>query len=107
MIFALDSIPAIFAVTTDPFIVFTSNVFAILGLRSLYFVLHGAMGAFHYLRIALSAILVFVGFKMVIADVFPVPITWSLGVIAALLLTAIGASVLRSRWLARQLPPER
>jgi tellurite resistance protein TerC len=107
LIFALDSIPAIFAVTTDPFIVFTSNVFAILGLRSLYFVLHGAMGAFHYLRIALSAILVFVGFKMLISGHFHVPISWSLAVIASLLLTAIVASALRSRWLARRLPPAR
>src|SRR5512146_46647 len=91
VIFAVDSIPAIFAVTTDPFIVYTSNVFAILGLRSLYFALAGMMGKFHYLKVGLSLVLAFVGAKMLLAGVFKVPIWASLGVIAVLLGGAIAA----------------
>ncbi|MEY4917118.1 MAG: hypothetical protein RL616_1031 [Verrucomicrobiota bacterium] len=106
LIFALDSIPAIFAVTTKPFIVFTSNVFAILGLRSLYFVLAGAIDYFRYLKIGLSVVLVFVGVKMLLAphgegahQWFQVEIaTWlSLVVIAAILTTAILVSVLATK----------
>ncbi|MEJ7813102.1 MAG: TerC family protein [Gemmatimonadaceae bacterium] len=85
LIFAVDSIPAIFAVTTDPFIVYTSNVFAILGLRSLYFLLSGAMDKFHLLRYGLAAILSFVGVKMLIADYYKIPILVSLGVIIGIL----------------------
>ena len=97
LVFAVDSIPAIFAVTQDPFLVYTSNVFAILGLRSLYFLLAGAMTKFHYLKLGLSAILTFVGVKMLIVDIYKVPVGMSLGVIAALLTISIVASLLRAR----------
>jgi tellurite resistance protein TerC len=97
LVFALDSIPAIFAVTRDPFIVFTSNVFAILGLRSLYFLLAGVVGKFHYLKLGLSVVLAFVGAKMLLSEIYPIPITISLLVIAATLATAVGASLVRTR----------
>jgi tellurite resistance protein TerC len=97
LVFAVDSIPAIFAVTNDPFIVYTSNVFAILGLRSLYFVLAGVMGKFVYLKAGLSAVLVFVGSKMALTEVYKIPSLVSLAVIAALLAIAIVASLVRSR----------
>jgi tellurite resistance protein TerC len=99
LIFAVDSIPAIFAVTQDPFIVYTSNVFAILGLRSLYFVLAGVMDKFHYLKLGLSAVLTFVGIKMVIVDIYKIPVGLSLAVIASILFTAVIASWLRVRSL--------
>jgi tellurite resistance protein TerC len=102
LIFAVDSIPAIFAVTQDPFIVYTSNVFAILGLRSLYFVLAGVVDKFYYLKLGLSAILVFVGMKMVLADVYKIPVAISLLVIAAMLAIAVAASLLRARHLNNQ-----
>jgi tellurite resistance protein TerC len=95
VVFALDSIPAIFAITTDPFIVFTSNIFAILGLRSLFFLLAGLVDRFRYLKVGLSAVLVFVGAKMIAVDVYPIPPAVSLVVIATLL----GASVVAS-WRA-------
>jgi tellurite resistance protein TerC len=79
LIFAVDSIPAIFAVTQDPFIVYTSNVFAILGLRALYFLLAGIIHRFHYLKLGLSVVLVFVGAKMLLTDVYKVPIGLALG----------------------------
>jgi tellurite resistance protein TerC len=94
LVFALDSIPAIFAITTDPFIVYTSNVFAILGLRALYFALAGLMNLFHYLKIGLAVILSFVGVKMLLAEVFPIPIGIALGVIAVVLLLSVVASML-------------
>src|SRR4029450_2787510 len=97
VIFAVDSIPAILAITMDPFIVYTSNVFAILGLRALYFALAGVMQLFHYLHYGLSAILVFVGTKMLLADVYKLPVWVALGVIAGILLIAVLASVLRPR----------
>ena len=97
LVFAVDSIPAIFAVTEDPFIVYTSNVFAILGLRSLYFLLAGVIDKFHYLKLGLSVVLVFVGIKMVIVDFYKIPIGLSLGVIAAILTTSIIASMLRAK----------
>jgi tellurite resistance protein TerC len=93
LIFAVDSIPAIFAITQDPFIVYTSNVFAILGLRALYFLLAGVIHRFHYLKLGLAAVLVFVGAKMLLTDVYKVPVGASLGVIALVLATAIGASL--------------
>jgi tellurite resistance protein TerC len=93
LLFALDSIPAVFAITEDPFILYTSNVFAIFGLRSLYSLLAGAMGRLRYLHVGLAAVLVFVGVKLVIAPVFHVGIGVSLGVIAAVLAVAIFASV--------------
>ena len=94
VIFAVDSVPAIFAVTSDPFIVFTSNIFAILGLRSLYFLLAGVMDRFHLLKVGLSLVLIFVGLKMLAADLFQVPPFWSLGVIALM----VGGSVLASQF---------
>ncbi|HEY3568089.1 MAG TPA: TerC family protein [Thermoanaerobaculia bacterium] len=97
LLFAVDSIPAIFAVTDDPFLVYTSNVFAILGLRSLYFLLAGVMGKFVYLKLGLSAVLVFVGVKMTVAEIYKVPALVSLLVIAAVLGAAIGASLWKSR----------
>jgi tellurite resistance protein TerC len=97
LVFAVDSIPAIFAVTQDPFIVYTSNVFAILGLRSLYFVLRGAVDKFYYLRHALAAILAFVGAKMLLADIFKVPTAAALLVIVGLLSLGVVASLFRSR----------
>jgi len=97
VIFALDSIPAIFAVTTDPFIVFTSNIFAILGLRSLFFLLAGMVDKFSYLKVGLSGVLVFVGLKMALVDVVKVPPFVSLGVIAAMLVASVVASLLKAR----------
>jgi len=94
LLFALDSIPAIFAVTTDPFIVYTSNVCAILGLRSLYFLLAGVVEKFHYLQLGLSVVLVFVGAKMLLADIYDVPIAASLAIIAAVLACAVAGSLL-------------
>jgi tellurite resistance protein TerC len=99
LIFAVDSIPAIFAVTTDPFIVYTSNVFAILGLRSLYFLLAGVIDKFHYLKLGLSAVLTFVGVKMVIVDFYKIPTPVSLSVIVGLLVIAVVASLVRARRL--------
>lgn len=89
LIFAVDSIPAIFAVTADPFLVYTSNALAILGLRSLYFLLAGVIGMFRFLKPALSAILVFIGVKMLLSEVYPIPTTISLSVVGALLLGSI------------------
>ncbi len=97
LVFAVDSIPAIFAVTRDPFLVFTSNIFAILGLRSLYFLLAGVMDRFHYLKPALALVLAFVGTKMVIIDFYKVPIGLSLGVITTLIGGAVLLSFLRPR----------
>jgi tellurite resistance protein TerC len=94
ILFAVDSIPAIFAVTRDPFLVFSSNAFAILGLRAMYFMLAGMLDRFVYLKIGLSAVLVFVGAKMLLSDVVEVPIWLSLVVIALL----IGVSVSASMW---------
>jgi tellurite resistance protein TerC len=92
IMFAIDSIPAIFAITTDPFIVFSSNLFAILGLRSLYFLLAGMMVRFVYLKQGLAALLVFAGAKILVSDVYKMPVAVSLGVIVAILAVSIGAS---------------
>lgn len=97
VIFAVDSIPAIFAITTDPFIVYTSNVFAILGLRALYFMLAGVMSMFIYLKVALSFVLCFVGVKMILVDVYKIPIGISLGVIGGALLLSVIASMMAQR----------
>ena len=97
VLFAVDSIPAIFAVTLNPFIIYTSNVFAILGLRSLYFILASAIPKFRYLRPGLSLILIFVGVKMLIAGVYKFPIVLSLGIICCVLLVAVAASLLVER----------
>jgi tellurite resistance protein TerC len=98
LIFAVDSIPAIFAVTTDPFIVYTSNVFAILGLRSLYFALAGIMDKFHYLKIGLGVVLSFVGVKMLLAHTaYKIDTLVSLGVVVAILALSIVISLLRPK----------
>jgi tellurite resistance protein TerC len=102
VIFAVDSIPAIFAVTRDPFLVVTSNVFAILGLRALYFLLAGMMHRFVYLKYGLAAILVFVGMKMLVIDVYKVPIWASLVVIATVVVVSVVASLRKTRTGARQ-----
>jgi tellurite resistance protein TerC len=93
LIFALDSIPAIFAVTRDAFIVFTSNVFAILGLRSLYFVLAGAIQYFRYLKVGLSIVLVFIGLKMMLVNYLHIPTPLSLGVVVLIIAGSILLSV--------------
>jgi len=100
VVFAIDSIPAIFAVTRDPFIVFTSNIFAILGLRSLYFLLAGALTRLVHLKVGLALVLVFVGIKMTLSDVVHVPIGWSLAAVALL----IGFPVATSLWATRRRP---
>jgi tellurite resistance protein TerC len=94
LVFAVDSIPAIFAITSDPFIVFTSNIFAILGLRSLFFLLQGVIGKFHLLKPALAAVLLFVGAKMLLVDFVKLPIVLSLGVVAGLIAAGVIASLL-------------
>ena len=95
VVFAVDSIPAIFAITEDPFIVYTSNIFAILGLRAMYFLLANVIDRFHLLKFGLALVLLFVGTKMVIADFYKVPIGISLGVIAVLLGGSVALSLLR------------
>ena len=97
ILFAIDSVPAIFSVTTDTFLVFSSNAFAILGLRSLYFLLAGAVDRFRYLKPGLAALLVFAGLKILLADIVPIPIALSLAAIVAILGTAIGASLFADR----------
>lgn len=92
ILFAVDSIPAVFAVTQDPFIVYTSNIFAILGLRSLYFALAGIMNLFHYLKFGLSIILSFIGVKMLIMDIYKIPIGAALGFVVFVLIASIVAS---------------
>jgi tellurite resistance protein TerC len=93
LVFAVDSIPAILAITPDPFIIYTSNVFAILGLRSLYFALAGVMKSFHFLHYGLSAILVFVGAKMLLSDIYKIPVGVALGVVACILIISVIASL--------------
>ena len=89
LIFAVDSIPAIFAITNDPFIVYTSNVFAILGLRSLYFAFEGIISRYPYLRYGLAIILIFIGFKMLLVDIYKIPVIASLGFIALVLIISV------------------
>ncbi len=101
LIFAVDSIPAIFAVTNDTFIIYTSNVFAILGLRSLYFLLAGVVDKFYYLKLGLSLVLVFVGAKMMLVDIYKIPVGLSLGVIFTILAISIVASLWRAKKLAK------
>jgi tellurite resistance protein TerC len=97
LVFAIDSIPAVLAITTDPFIVITSNVFAILGLRSLYFLLAGLMEKFRYLKPALVALLLFIGTKMLLSDWYKIPVEISLAVIFLILGVALGLSVVKAR----------
>jgi TerC family integral membrane protein len=100
LIFAVDSIPAIFAITTDPFIVFTSNIFAILGLRAMYFMLAGMADRFHLLKYGLALVLVFVGTKMLIVDYYKIPVGLSLGVVGLIIATFMFASL----WVTRKQP---
>lgn len=98
LVFALDSIPAVFAITLDPFIIYTSNVFAILGLRALYFAVAGILRLFHLLHYGLAAILVFAGVKLSLSEIYKIPVSAALGVIAGILLVSVIASLL---WPAR------
>jgi tellurite resistance protein TerC len=100
IIFAVDSVPAIFAITNEPLIVFTSNVFAILGLRAMFFLLAGVVDRFRYLKYGLGVVLIFVGLKMTwLNEAFggKFPIGWSLGIIATVLAVSVGISLLRTR----------
>ena len=97
LVFAVDSIPAIFAVTDEPFIVFTANALAILGLRALYFALAGIMHRFEYLKFGLSMVLVYVGVKMLISDVYHMPALLSLAIVLAILAVAVAASLIKTR----------
>ena len=106
LIFAVDSVPAIFAITWDPFIVFTSNIFAILGLRSLYFLLAGVITKSVYLKVGLSFVLIFVGAKMPLMYVYKVPIAASLAIIAGILALSVVASLLRPPAPLRRRPAE-
>jgi tellurite resistance protein TerC len=96
VIFAVDSIPAIFAITSDPFVVMSSNIFAILGLRAMYFMLAGAAEKFHLLSYGLAAILVFIGTKMLVVEFFKVPVFLSLGIVLGILVTTMALSLLIS-----------
>lgn len=107
LIFAVDSIPAIFAVTDEPFLVYTSNVFAILGLRSLYFLLDGVVEKFHLLKIGLAIILIFVGIKMLIIDLYKIPIGISLAVIATILALSVTGSLLFPKRAHAQRPEDK
>ena len=97
VLFATDSIPAVLAITLKPFIVYTSNVFAVLGLRSMYFLLAGMMELFHYLHYGLAAILIFVGAKMLVSNYYPIPTWIALGVVAGVLLISVLASLLHPK----------
>ena len=97
LIFAVDSIPAIFAVTSDPFIVFTSNIFAILGLRAMYFLLADMAERFHLLKYGLAVILMFIGVKMLLLDVYKIPVGIALGIVGLILLVSVAASIVISR----------
>ena len=103
VIFAVDSIPAIFAITTDPFVVLTSNIFAILGLRAMYFLLADMADRFSLLKYGLALVLIFIGAKMLLIDVYKIPVLLSLGVVAAIIGTSVVLSLAkRSRELARK-----
>lgn len=97
LVFAIDSIPAIFAVTTDPFIVFTSNIFAIMGLRALYFLLADMADRFHLLKYGLAVVLVFIGGKMLAMPWFHMPIQWSLSIVGSIIAISIGLSLIMSK----------
>ncbi len=107
LVFAVDSIPAIFAITRDPFIVYTSNVCAILGLRALYFLLANVMHQFEYLKLGLAVVLSFIGVKMLLIDLYKIPVAVSLTVVASVLTISIVASILKTRREAKQKVRER
>ena len=104
VVFAVDSIPAIFAITTDPFIVFTSNIFAILGLRSLYFAIASLIGRFEYLKVGLALVLVFIGVKMCVSGWVHIHALVSLAVVAGLLGSSMVFSMVKTRRLAEAAP---
>ncbi|MEO6227066.1 MAG: hypothetical protein ABIO61_04305, partial [Thermomonas sp.] len=95
VIFAVDSIPAIFAITDDPFIVLTSNVFAVLGLRAMFFLLQGMAARFHLLPYGLALVLMFIGGKMLLVDVYKIPVLWALVVVALIIGATVALSLLR------------
>jgi len=97
LLFAVDSIPAVLAITLNAFIVYTSNVFAILGLRSMYFALAGMMEIFHYLHYGLSVVLIFVGIKMLVSHYYQIPTVVALGVVAGVLLLSVLVSVMHPK----------
>jgi tellurite resistance protein TerC len=97
LVFAVDSIPAIFAITTDPFIVFTSNIFAIMGLRALYFLLADVADRFHLLKYGLAMVLTFIGAKMLITPWYHVPVAASLAIVAVLIGASVVASLIATR----------
>ena len=97
LIFAVDSIPAIFAVTSDPFIVFTSNLFAILGLRAMFFLLADMAQRFHLLKYGLALVLMFIGVKMLLLDIYKIPVGIALGIVGLILLVSVAASLVMSR----------
>jgi tellurite resistance protein TerC len=97
LIFAVDSIPAVFAVTADPFIVFTSNIFAILGLRAMYFLVADMAGRFHLLKYGLALILILIGVKMLLLDIYKIPVGMALGMVGLILVASVAASLLTSR----------
>jgi len=101
LLFAVDSIPAVLAITLNAFIVYTSNVFAVLGLRSMYFALAGMMEVFEYLHYGLSAVLIFIGAKMLVSHYYQIPTGWALGVVAGVLLVSVLVSVVRPKKNAR------
>ncbi len=101
LIFAVDSIPAIFAVTEDPFIVFTSNIFAILGLRAMYFLLADVADRFHLLKYGLALVLIFIGVKMLIVELYKIPVLLALGVVAAILATSVILSLATTKNLKK------
>ena len=94
LVFAIDSVPACLAITSDVFIVYTSNIFAVLGLRSLYFAIHGSLESLRYMKYGLAGILIFVGFKMLISNFYHINVGVSLAVILGLLVVTIAASLL-------------
>jgi tellurite resistance protein TerC len=97
LVFAMDSIPAAFSITLDKFVLYTSNIFAVLGLRSLYFALAGIMPLFKYLKYGLFVVLTFIGIKMLLAHYYKIPTGIALGVVASVLIIAVVASVIRNR----------
>lgn len=101
LIFAVDSIPAIFAITSDPFIVLTSNIFAILGLRAMYFLLADMADRFSLLKYGLAIVLIFIGVKMLLIDVYKIPVGFSLAVVAAIIAASVGLSMIKSRRMAQ------
>lgn len=103
VLFAVDSIPAVFGISQDAFIVLTSNIFAIMGLRALYFLLAGVMDKFHYLQVGLAAVLTFIGLKMLLEHWFPLPTSVSLGVVGSILLLSVVASLVFPK--PEQAPP--